>query len=373
MAEKPITVEFRGTLRPLYQELLDNPPSGVKYRLYDPRNALLARRLVDRTGIPGRIARRAYWRLRYGDVFSPPLLHLSNYWDYSPIRMRRKFVADTENVGTFVADWKFHDLASPSIRKKIEESIRSRYCRKIMPLTQAAERTMKAVLDLHGVEKKLEVVYPATRPLPSSLEKNVERVTILFVGHNFTIKGGRELLDAFRSIRFRYNVKLVIISEEAYRTISPEEKVEIYPSQPRGKIISDFFPQADIFCMPTYSDSFGFVFLEAKAFGLPIVSTTHFHLPEIVEDGKSGFLIETPVSCWNTDYTYNHLWLQTLEKGEFSSFVTELGEKLSTLIEDSRLRREMGEAGKREVLDGRFSLEKRNNKLRMIYVDAECS
>ncbi|MGA2785152.1 MAG: hypothetical protein ABSF09_10690, partial [Candidatus Bathyarchaeia archaeon] len=45
-------VEFRGTLRPLYRELLETPPTGIEYRIYNPRYSILARRFWSKTWIP---------------------------------------------------------------------------------------------------------------------------------------------------------------------------------------------------------------------------------------------------------------------------------------------------------------------------------
>jgi len=369
LATGDVTVEFRGTLRPLYQELLNNPPRGVSYRIYDPTRAAFARRFWEKTGVPGKAIRRAYWRIRYNRLLDKGLIHLSNYWDYSVIRMGRRFVADTENVGTFVSDWRFEDLESPSVRASITKSIGSSLCRKIMPLTHAAKKSMEARLDLSGVEDKVEVVYPAIRPLENH-HRSHDGVRILFVGHTFLIKGGRELLQAFRIIRKSANARLTIVSDEAYRSLPAEDRVKVFPSIPRERVLAEFFPSSDIFCMPTYSDSFGFVFLEAMSAGLPILSTNHFHVPEIVEDGKTGLLIAAPVSCWNDDFTYNSAWQNILRVGNFAQAVSELADKLLTLVEDASLRRRMGQNARREVEQGKFSIENRNEKLRRIYEEA---
>lgn len=364
------TIEFRGTLRPLYRELLNNPPTGITYRVYDPRYSVIARRFWSKTWIPGKIARHVYWRARYNSWFDRTLLHLSNYWDYSPIRMRRKFVADTENVGTFISKWDFEELKSPTIRKTIEDSIRSKYCCKIMPLTQAAQKTMEAAFNTHDVEQKIEVVYPAIRASPRAAPSDDHALRILFVGTNFLIKGGRELLEAFRIIRKRYDVALEIVSQEAYNTIKPEEGVKIYATISRQELLSTYFPNSSIFCLPTYADSFGFVLLEAMASALPVVSTTHFHIPEIVANEKTGLLIKTPISCWNSNFTYNYDWLNELKNNSYPEAVSELVEKLSILIDDKSMRIRMGEAGRREVTDGKFSITKRNRQLKGIYLKA---
>lgn len=53
--------------------------------------------------------------------------------------------------------------------------------------------------------------------------------------------------------------------------------------------------QSDIFCLPTTNDSFGMGFLEAMAYGVPIVAYRWNAIPDVVPDGIAGIL--------TTDYT----------------------------------------------------------------------
>jgi glycosyltransferase involved in cell wall biosynthesis len=53
------------------------------------------------------------------------------------------------------------------------------------------------------------------------------------------------------------------------------------------------YDTADIFCFPTYLETFGLVNLEAMNAGLPVISTDHSNIPEIVHDGRGGFLVPT--------------------------------------------------------------------------------
>lgn len=83
------------------------------------------------------------------------------------------------------------------------------------------------------------------------------------------------------------------------------------------------------------------VIMEAMAMGLPVVSTYHSGIPELVENGVSGFL----VSERNID---------------------QLTEKLNYLIEHSDLWAEMGEAG-RQFVECNYNINKLNDKLIEIY------
>lgn len=52
------------------------------------------------------------------------------------------------------------------------------------------------------------------------------------------------------------------------------------------------YHQANVFVMPTYSEPFGWVFIEAMAAGLPIISTNINAIPEIVQHQETGFLVQ---------------------------------------------------------------------------------
>jgi glycosyltransferase involved in cell wall biosynthesis len=55
------------------------------------------------------------------------------------------------------------------------------------------------------------------------------------------------------------------------------------------------YRRADVVCFPTFynCETFGNVLIEAMATGLPVVSTRWRGIPSIVDDGETGFLVET--------------------------------------------------------------------------------
>ena len=55
--------------------------------------------------------------------------------------------------------------------------------------------------------------------------------------------------------------------------------------------IVDVINAYDIFCLPSLWEAFGIVFLEAMYLKKPVVATRVDGIPEVVEDGESGFLV----------------------------------------------------------------------------------
>lgn len=55
------------------------------------------------------------------------------------------------------------------------------------------------------------------------------------------------------------------------------------------------YAAADIFALPSTGEGFGLVFLEAMAFGKPVIGTKMGGIPDIVEDRREGLLIEPTV------------------------------------------------------------------------------
>jgi len=177
-------------------------------------------------------------------------------------------------------------------------------------------------------------------------------VEILFLSNMTESKGIYILLDACKMLKdkgYKFTCNFVgpwnSVTEHSFNNYVTKNRLNghvIYKGKKYGKDKEQYFRRADIFAFPTFNDCFGLVLLEAMQFSLPVVSTYEGGIPDIVEDGVTGFL------CPQKD-------------------VTALAGKLEMLIKDRFLRVQMGAAGNRKYKK-EFTLENLENNLKSILI-----
>jgi glycosyltransferase involved in cell wall biosynthesis len=123
---------------------------------------------------------------------------------------------------------------------------------------------------------------------------------ILFVGMDWVRKGGPELLEAFKKVlEVHPDAKLTIVGASPETDIPNVNAVGRVPVEQ----VNSYFEQASVFCLPTKREPFGVVFVEAMHHRLPIVATDIGALPDMVEVGQNGYLVE----CVDVDMLAKYL------------------------------------------------------------------
>ncbi|MEX0984984.1 MAG: glycosyltransferase [Actinomycetota bacterium] len=78
---------------------------------------------------------------------------------------------------------------------------------------------------------------------------------------------------------------------ELARALGVADRLIMFPPQAQARL-ADFYAAADVVLMPSRSESFGLVALEAGAVGTPVVAAAVGGLRTVVKDGVTGFLVE---------------------------------------------------------------------------------
>jgi glycosyltransferase involved in cell wall biosynthesis len=191
-------------------------------------------------------------------------------------------------------------------------------------------------------------------------------------------KGGREVLESFTQLR-RYfsNLELVVRSN-----LPPDVKAK-YAGTEGLRIIEDIIPSeeleqeymaADICILPCHI-TIAMTFLEAMSFELPVVTINSWANAEYIDDGKTGLIAprSSRLPYYYADTAQVNFGTPEYDRAMRNTdpvVVDELTKRLRLLIENPELRRVLGKAGRREVEQGRFSLDIVNSKLRAILDEA---
>ncbi len=127
-----------------------------------------------------------------------------------------------------------------------------------------------------------------------------------------------------------------------WRSLAPATRARIASlERVEGEEKRDLYAAADIYVMPSRNESFGMVYLEAWACGVPVVGCAAGGVPAVVEDGADGLLVPF---------------------GDADA----LADGLVTLIDDPARRRAMGARG-REKAESRYTWEIQYGKLKRLY------
>ncbi len=120
---------------------------------------------------------------------------------------------------------------------------------------------------------------------------------VIYVGPVSIRKGAHYLLRAWRRIagagaELHFYGKALLAPEglREAQAASHGNSVHFHGSVPQSDLPGVYLG-ADVLVLPTLCDGFGMVVSEALAHGLPVITTTHAGAADIIEDGKSGFVI----------------------------------------------------------------------------------
>jgi glycosyltransferase involved in cell wall biosynthesis len=124
-------------------------------------------------------------------------------------------------------------------------------------------------------------------PVPAELERYKKR-QILFCGRAWERKGGPVLIEAFRKVRRELpDATLTVVSAGAPPLNEPGVEQFGHASDEK---LHELYRTSSLFCMPSICESWGIVYVEAAAHGLPTANWSNWALPDIVDHNVTGIL-----------------------------------------------------------------------------------
>lgn len=205
---------------------------------------------------------------------------------------------------------------------------------------------------------KIEDVYICPNGIPQravhNKSINIESRQIphvLFLSNLLIEKGVLVLLDALQILKEKgYSFVCNFVGDETADIDANRFNIEVrkrnlsdvasYQGKKYGDDKDGFLEDADIFVFPTFynNETFGLVNLEAMQHGVPIVTTDEGGIPDVVKDGKNGYICQKNNS-------------------------KDLADKIEILLNDEMLRKQMGAEGRKkyeqeytlEIFEKRFS------------------
>ncbi len=152
---------------------------------------------------------------------------------------------------------------------------------------------------------------------------NGHPVRLLFVGKMGCRKGEQDLIHALQQVvRTTPEIRLDMLGQlsDSIESLCRESGLRPYIDQLGPVSLErriEFFQRADIFVLPTYAEALPIAVLEAMASGLPVVTTPVGGIPELLDDGREGYLVRP---------------------GDIDS----IADRIARLVRDPEQRRQMG-------------------------------
>ena len=134
-------------------------------------------------------------------------------------------------------------------------------------------------------------------PCQRSVMANDEERIITHISNFRKVKRIPDIIAIFNKIQKKIPAKLMMVgegpekekAEQLCRELGIQDKVIFFGN---SNEIDTILCQTDLFLLPSKTESFGLVALEAMACGVPVISSNAGGLPEVNKDGFSGYLSE---------------------------------------------------------------------------------
>ncbi|MGQ0571214.1 MAG: glycosyltransferase family 4 protein [Armatimonadota bacterium] len=280
------------------------------------------------------------------------IVHILNFASFAPLI--RSMAPETKVVLHMRCEW-----LTEWDRAVVEPQVR--HADLVLGISEHIARTIRqafpAMADrVRSVHNGVDLAHFA----PRNGSRPAEAAHLVYVGRISPEKGVHVLLEAFEYVLARRpDATLQIVGPEYRRAgrqgylaglkrgLSPRVAARVrFAGFVEHEDLPQVYENAAVFVSPSLQEAFGMTLVEAMAMGLPVVSTRTGGIPEVIDDGRTGLLVEP---------------------GDARG----LAEAILKLLNDPSLRAAMGASGRRRV-EERFSWDQSTASLERSY-QAICS
>lgn len=154
-----------------------------------------------------------------------------------------------------------------------------------------------------SIKTPIEVIYNffiprtdliGTKPMHRVFAHGEEK--LLLHSSNFRhVKRSEDVVKIFAELRKKIKSKLLFLGtgpgvEDVRRLVHEMDLQKEVFFMGKSRNVDPYIASADLFLLPSSQESFGLSALEAMAYGVPVVATNVGGLPELIEQGQTGFM-----------------------------------------------------------------------------------
>lgn len=225
--------------------------------------------------------------------FSEAFLDLENYPSYIFQDLSQVHVEYLSKYNQQIFEYSgFSQYSKSSIGKR--SYMQQEYYKKCKGIFTMGEWCKKDIVDrcgispdkVHAVGGGINLDMNLIHPMNKSNNK------ILFVGKDFKRKGGYIVYEAFKLLKKDIQDLELYVAGPSTNPINSPISGYYYMGLCDYKQLSTLFNKCDIFCMPSYFEAYGLVFIEALCYGLPCIGRDAYEMPYFIKEGENGYLLK---------------------------------------------------------------------------------
>ena len=164
-------------------------------------------------------------------------------------------------------------------------------------VTAVSESLKKQTLKYFDIKKEIRVIpnFIDFQNSQLNLKPNNKQTRVITHISNFRpVKRVQDVVSIFYNIQRKINSKLILIGDgpdfkKIQKMVQTKGLDSIVQFLGKTKNIKDVLEKTDLFLLPSESESFGLVALEAMSFGVPVITTSSGGIVDLVVNNENGY------------------------------------------------------------------------------------